>query len=216
MDSIPQKACTRCGQVRPLSDFQKRADSQDGHAHWCKACQATYDRQNRDRKNARHHERYTTDPAYREKTKARKRERYATDEAWRAQYILKAKRWQQENKERVNAGARKRYPTYKLTPQARDNKRKKKYLRRAREKNAGSFTEQEWQALCQFYDHRCLRCGGQFSLEELTRDHVVPLSKRGWNTIDNIQPLCMDCNREKQDRTADYRTIVQLRMEWEG
>ena len=28
-------------------------------------------------------------------------------------------------------------------------------------------------------DHRCLYCGGQFSRSELTRDHVVPISRGG-------------------------------------
>lgn len=215
MDIVPEKPCTRCGQVKPLTEFHKRASTQDGHAFQCRACQAAYDREKRAHKAARLRERYATDPVYRDRAKARHRNYYATHEKYREQSKQQTAQWQRENRERVNAGARRRWPIAKLTPQARANKKNKKYLRRARLKNAGKYTPREWRDLCAFYEHRCLCCGEQFSLDALTVDHVVPLSRGGLNTIDNLQPLCMNCNRRKNDRTADYRTLEQLRMEWE-
>jgi HNH endonuclease len=41
---------------------------------------------------------------------------------------------------------------------------------------------------------RCRQCG---SNEELHFDHVIPWSKGGANTADNIQLLCGTCNRRK-------------------
>jgi 5-methylcytosine-specific restriction endonuclease McrA len=64
------------------------------------------------------------------------------------------------------------------------------------------FTYTEWLALLEFYGHRCLRCG---SREQLTVDHVIPLSLGGSNSIDNIQPLCEGCNLRKDQDTTDYR-----------
>lgn len=66
---------------------------------------------------------------------------------------------------------------------------------------AGSHTEEEWQAVLKQYGH-CLRCG---ATENLTRDHVVPLSRGGSNSIDNLQPLCGRCNSWKHTRTIDFR-----------
>ena len=64
------------------------------------------------------------------------------------------------------------------------------------------FTLEEWLALLEFYGHRCLACGNR---ENITVDHVVPLSLGGSNTIHNIQPLCERCNLLKDQRTTDYR-----------
>lgn len=75
--------------------------------------------------------------------------------------------------------------------------------RRARLRAAeGSFSEDEWNALCKLYAYRCLRCG---KVEKLSMDHVIPVSKGGTNWISNIQPLCQPCNSGKCDRTIDYR-----------
>ena len=68
---------------------------------------------------------------------------------------------------------------------------------------AGDYTLQEWEAPCARYGYRCLCCGQQ---KPLSADHIVPVSKGGANTIDNIQPLCKPCNSRKGDKTIDYRT----------
>lgn len=70
---------------------------------------------------------------------------------------------------------------------------------------SGMFTRQEWLGLLDFYDHRCLACG---VTDRLSADHVIPLSRGGSNTIDNIQPLCKPCNSRKATKTIDYRTLV--------
>lgn len=70
----------------------------------------------------------------------------------------------------------------------------------------GSFTDEEWNELCEKYSRTCLCC--KDPEKPLTKDHVVPLSKGGMNTIDNIQPLCQSCNSRKKDKVIDYRKVV--------
>ena len=43
-------------------------------------------------------------------------------------------------------------------------------------------------------DGRCLECG---SKENLTIDHIVPISKGGDNNMKNLMTLCHVCNQKK-------------------
>lgn len=67
--------------------------------------------------------------------------------------------------------------------------------RYARERGAkGSHTLAQWQSLKFSYCYKCAICGKK---KPLTKDHKIPLSKGGTNYIDNIQPLCRNCNSKK-------------------
>lgn len=89
--------------------------------------------------------------------------------------------------------------------------------RKAKLKDAGTFTLSEWHLLLDGTGHKCVCCGipeaqalyrypkrGQPVFGQLTRDHIHPLSKGGRGTIDNIQPLCLACNTRKHDRHINY------------
>lgn len=83
--------------------------------------------------------------------------------------------------------------------------------RRALKKgNDGTITAQEWQGLKEKFVHTCLKCGRREPEIQLTLDHVIPLSKGGTNSIDNVQPLCRSCNCSKGTKHIDYRP------RWEG
>lgn len=72
-------------------------------------------------------------------------------------------------------------------------------------KAEGSHTDEQWQELKTFYSFKCLCCGRQEPAIKLTRDHVIPLTQGGSDSIDNIQPLCARCNSKKNYRNIDYR-----------
>jgi 5-methylcytosine-specific restriction endonuclease McrA len=48
--------------------------------------------------------------------------------------------------------------------------------------------------------HKCEYCGcdGRLGL-----DHVIPFSRGGSNTIDNVVPCCFDCNTRKYNKTPE-------------
>jgi 5-methylcytosine-specific restriction endonuclease McrA len=70
-----------------------------------------------------------------------------------------------------------------------------KARRYARERNSkGSHSLIEWQDLKRNHNFRCAICGQK---KPLTKDHIIPLSEGGTDGIDNIQPLCRNCNSKK-------------------
>jgi 5-methylcytosine-specific restriction endonuclease McrA len=74
------------------------------------------------------------------------------------------------------------------------------------------FTDEEWFDLVVECGRRCLRCG---VTEELSVDHVYPLSLGGPNTLHNLQVLCATCNSLKGDAIVDYRG-AKRRRPWTG
>ena len=47
----------------------------------------------------------------------------------------------------------------------------------------------------------CLYCGQPFPARQLTRDHIVPVSRGGGNTWTNLASACRSCNQRKNNRT---------------
>ncbi len=45
--------------------------------------------------------------------------------------------------------------------------------------------------------YRCRRCGVTNKFAYLEIDHIIPISKGGKSTYDNLQTLCRKCNYEK-------------------
>lgn len=83
--------------------------------------------------------------------------------------------------------------------QRRDTHRDKR--RRLERTTAGAvraLTAYQWRQLRRAYDGLCAYCGTRPGTQP---DHVVPLTKGGSHTRDNIVPCCPECNQAKLDKT---------------
>ncbi len=58
--------------------------------------------------------------------------------------------------------------------------------------------------------HLCLYCGQQFNRPQLTRDHVMPLSKGGLDIWENVVSACFHCNSRKANRTPQQANMPLL------
>src|SRR3990170_933860 len=80
-----------------------------------------------------------------------------------------------------------------------DDYRAKDRLAKSRRRAAlGTVTLEEWRAICAQFDHRCAYC--HRLVVPLEQDHVVPISRGGSHTPDNIVPACKPCNSSKGNR----------------
>jgi len=57
-----------------------------------------------------------------------------------------------------------------------------------------------------YQQQECIYCGTQLTESNLALDHILPLSRGGSNTIDNINCLCGSCNRLKFTMTHEEFT----------
>ncbi|MCJ7596948.1 MAG: HNH endonuclease [Desulfobacterales bacterium] len=60
--------------------------------------------------------------------------------------------------------------------------------------------------------YQCQYCGGKYSSEELTYDHVIPKSRGGKTRWENIVTCCVECNREKGGRTPPEASMDLIRQ----
>lgn len=117
----------------------------------------------------------------------------------RAEY---QRRYRQENSEKANEYAR------RYGQQNPEKIRLKTQRRQASVRNAeGTFVLAEWRAVKARFTH-CPGCDREFTYKlRHTIDHIVPLSRGGRHSVENIQALCGSCNSRKHTKTME---------EWKG
>jgi 5-methylcytosine-specific restriction endonuclease McrA len=192
------KTCGKCGVTKDLDLFARCAKARDGRQYQCKACEAEYRIQNKERVqkvirkwHAEHREdRREYAREYRaknvEQMQEKRRARYAQQAEEARRY---SREWYAQNKEHVTAYQK------EYSKAHRDKVITHKHNHRARRINAeGSHTTEEWRGVVERQRSRCAVCGTETRLE---RDHIIPLSKGGSNNISNIQGLCRSCNLRK-------------------
>ena len=59
------------------------------------------------------------------------------------------------------------------------------------------ISDEQWLACLSYFDGQCAYCGT--TRGRLTVDHLVPQSKGGTSTLNNMVPACEACNQRKAD-----------------
>ena len=60
-------------------------------------------------------------------------------------------------------------------------------------------------------NNQCQYCGNYFPFNKLTMDHVLPKSRGGKNTWENLVAACMKCNQKKGSRTPQESGMIPLK-----
>jgi 5-methylcytosine-specific restriction endonuclease McrA len=177
--------------LMPYKDSRKRAAAVRAYAEAHRAEKAAY--------HAAHREKYAALNKQWREANREKRAAYfrAYEETNREQRNAKNRDYAETHREEASARAR---ASRAANPErARVHARNRRALKK---ENGGTYTPAEWRALLDWFGNVCLRCG---ATEALSTDHVVPITKGGADTIENLQPLCMACNNRKRTKVIDYR-----------
>ena len=199
-DSLPERECTKCGEMKGPGAFRRNAKGRDGLDTWCKTCATAYNvrwRAENAEKVREYHVRYRAerknDPEYREKERerdARRRAERKNDPEYREKARKRAARYYAENKDKVrerNARWRAENP---------DKVRAKKRKRRALKRRVyhAPYTEADILAgnggMCRYCDTE----------KATTLDHFIPIAWGGDDAPWNLIGACASCNSSKADR----------------
>lgn len=191
---MTEKACSRCGVVKPLSDFYKSKPSA------CKQCtltrQAEYYAANSEARIAYAKEWRQANP---DKCREYHRE-YAerNPEQERERHRLKARRQPREKRREIEQRYAANNP---------EKIRMKTAVRRSRKKGNGEYKILD-RELKKLYSSPCVFCG---ATGPITADHIIPIVKGGRHSIGNLQPLCFSCNSSK-----GAKLMIQIKFDAEA
>lgn len=176
------KACTVCGEEKPLEDFFKCKAVADGRMAKCKTCKTKqiyeWREKNRDRLN-KYQRDYNKKPNAKETT----RKYNQTDKAKQSARDSDSKRSAAKKKERENN--REKWRVYSRNKHAK---------RKAQSKTDPGIRPSEWTAIKESFNGACAYCGAK---QKMTMDHFIPLSRGGAHSPHNIVPACSGCNTSK-------------------
>lgn len=185
------KTCTLCKKDFPatLVYFYSCKTVKSGLRSRCKTCIALGNKETRDPDKAR-----LRLQAWR-KSNPEKVQEYVKKENQKKSDTGYHKEYYNKNKEKINQRRNKwGHRTGKFS----------EYNHKRRDRISGEVVpEEEWKKVLEYYGAHCLV--PDCSYDDVTRDHVVPLSRGGRNHISNLQPLCRHHNCKKHIQAVDYR-----------
>ena len=75
-----------------------------------------------------------------------------------------------------------------------------------------TLTSGEWIDILKEHNYKCIYCGKQFSIFEMTKEHIIPVSVGGNNTKENIVPACGSCNTKMNSNLNLKIQILESRI----
>lgn len=175
------KACAECGEVKESAEFiaRRRNRVKDGKPY-------VYVNTSRVCKPCEYKQRVQFDIEHRNLQRARNKRRWENPayRAWAKQY------WDGKGKD-----VRERHwktEKYKVTVARNGAKRRDRLAQ-----SSHTLTSSEWLQLLNAYERSCAYCG--IRNVRIVMDHVVPVSKLGPTSKENVVPACDHCNSKKSD-----------------
>jgi len=94
---------------------------------------------------------------------------------------------------------RRAWNKYRKSEKGRFTRKNNKHKRRAITRE-GNFNLSDWKRIQDEHGNKCANCGKE---GKLSIDHIIPITRGGEHVAGNIQPLCINCNSQKNQRTME-------------
>jgi len=200
------KRCSTCKEFKPLEDFANNRAMKDGKQNACREC------------HKKHVAKYISKPEKRRNKLEKGKEYYENNKEKIAPIRRKrdTKRWHNDPnyRQKKNEQSLERYASnrtgYRTSRRIQGMIALPSHQKKRLTGKYEPYTYEDWLGLLEKYGDKCLCCGEK---KELRPEHVIPISKGGDHSIDNIQPLCLHCNFVKGVKDTDYRPDRQKVLE---
>ena len=194
------KPCSRCKQIKPLTEFNKKSSSKFGYNSACRDCSNAMKRdltpEQRERKNAKNRLYRAENP---EAVKRTNRQQYLNK---REERIIAATLWIENNREL--------HASYQRNNAHKHRERNAAYARARRAKmklnNTYLITLEEVRNMV---ISPCFYCE---AIGKSSIDHIIAIDRGGVDGIGNLVPACKSCNSSKGTKTIMEWRLKRQRM----
>jgi len=193
------KKCTKCGEIKSLSEYHKNIRALDGLSHHCKLCQK------------KTHAKYQV--SHKKECAARAHKYHIEHREEKAAYDRK---YNLENSARMlarNESRRDEISAYNKahlqTPEGRLS-RKTANMRRRILTDGKRLSIQEAKKIIVEYGGLCPYCNDMIPDDKGHIDHIIPVLKGGTNIRENLVYVCATCNLKKRANSLLIFMISKL------
>ncbi len=174
------KWCSKCKMHKQIAAFTKNSTTADGLQTWCKSCGAEYRRLNRE------HER-----SYRKRRLKHFREYYAQYRKRHLKHLHEYYiKWRRANWLKCQVYDAKYWRTHLNKHRDNNARRRARKLKLPTEKVKRSVVYERDKGICHI-------CGQKVDPNKWHLDHIIPLSKSGTHTYNNVGVSHPQCNNRK-------------------
>lgn len=203
MNDSTMKHCSKCGVLKPLSEFHKNKNFPDGHQYKCKECARQTAREHHRANREKHLEQMKEYAAKHkeELTEWRKNNREKLNQINSRYYYKHRSRLAKERKDRYRQSADYRIAKVAAASKYRKTPRGKCVLatQSARRRSGDGYSPEDVRDQYKHQKGKCYWCKKKVG-QNYHVDHVVPLAKGGDNDKWNIVISCPECNLSKRDK----------------
>ena len=194
-----KKICTKCKIEKFISEFGKEKRVKSGIQSQCRNCTYGYTKRYRKTLQGR-----ASQKKYKQSQKGKK--------SYKKYYLKHTEKIKkcQEIYELSGKPAQNR-KKYRCSEKGKMSNARGIAKRRSLTKNViNNLTLNQWQEILLLQENACNICNVSFDNVTATRDHIIPVSKGGGLTKENVQALCQCCNSSKGNKIMKEYTKLEV------